>query len=50
MKNFVSIIAPLFNEEKNIPILLKGIQEVMAAGTDLLSRIVSAKRTGEDRA
>ena len=32
MKNLVSIIIPLFNEEKNIPILLKGIQEVMAAG------------------
>ena len=32
MKNLVSIIIPLFNEEKNIPVLLKGIQEVMAAG------------------
>ena len=32
MKNLISIIIPLFNEEKNVPVLLKGIQEVMAAG------------------
>ena len=31
MKNLISIIVPLFNEEENIPILLQDVQEVMAA-------------------